>query len=354
MSVAPKASIVLTGCGWVTPLAAGTIAQVFSAARRGDRPPTTPGGYWPVPDEWGDARDDLPKEIRADKGAWMTAVALLHACQEASLDAHFASPERVGLVLGCGLAGQAGMIGFAGEVRKQSARFVSPIHFPQTVGNYVAGAMARGFNIRGPNLTLASGPASGLDAILEARAMLAAGDADLVFTGGVETLTEPLARGLADPDVHFSEGACLFILERAASAAARGRPVLGVIQGGDRSPINRLRPPTPGDVLLSCAGCGWAGAVFVEHWVGRCGGAAGAAALAGAIGATDGGPVPLLGPDRPGQCAVAPIPLDRFADTDGAVRAAVQACADNAHATTIELTIPRRVAARLASPGTLR
>ena len=57
------------------------------------------------------------------------------------------------------------MIRFAEEVRAQSPRFVSPIHFPETVGNYLAAALARGFGFRGPNLTLA-GDSAGMEAVV--------------------------------------------------------------------------------------------------------------------------------------------------------------------------------------------
>ncbi len=190
MTSLPNQSIVLTGCGWVTPFAADSISDVLAAARQ--------PACWTVPDERLDDFPDLSNELKHDRGAWMTAVALEHACRSASVELKSLDSGRVGLVLGCGLAGQLGMIDFADEVRQQSPRFVSPIHFPQTVGNYIAGALARGYDIRGPNITLASGATSGLDAIVEACSLLACGSADLVFAGGTEQLSKALAEGLSE------------------------------------------------------------------------------------------------------------------------------------------------------------
>ena len=113
-STAP--SIVVSGCGWVTPVAVGTIDEVFAAARRSAGRPPAEGEYWPVDDQLLAGRTELKGELRRAKGAAMTAVALQVACQTASLPADSLDGERTGLVLGCALAGQSGMIGFAAEV----------------------------------------------------------------------------------------------------------------------------------------------------------------------------------------------------------------------------------------------
>jgi len=222
-------AIVITGCGWVTSFAAGGIEAVLQAAAGRTAPPTVSEGYWPVPDQLLEGYPDLLPECRNDPGAWLTAVAFELARRDSSLVPGSVPPERVGLVLGNALAGQSGMIDFANDVREQSARFVSPIRFPQTVGNYIAGALARAYDIRGPNSTIANGPASGLDAVVEACSLLTAGKADVVFAGGTERLTPALAMGLAEPDVMFSDGACLFVLERREHAVERGATVLATI-----------------------------------------------------------------------------------------------------------------------------
>lgn len=214
-------SIVITGCGWVTPFAHGNAAAVVAAAERA-APPPADARFWAVPDTFLAEFPHLTEEIRAEKGAWLAAIAIEHACREAGIVPANLDPTRIGMVLGCALAGQIGMIDFANEVREQSARFVSPIHFPQTVGNYIAGALARGYNIRGSNLTIAGGPLSGLDAVLEAASLLRRGGIDVVFAGGVECLTDPIVEGMDPGDAPPSEGACLFVLERESDAKQRG------------------------------------------------------------------------------------------------------------------------------------
>jgi 3-oxoacyl-[acyl-carrier-protein] synthase II len=223
--------IAVLGSGLVTPFTLGEAKDVL--ARTAPVQTSSDRGFWPVPDEFRDRIEGLTGEVKRDKAAWMTAGAMKAACQACGADLSTYAPERVGLVLGCAFAGQLGMIEFADEVRAQTARFVSPIHFPQTVGNYVAGAMARAFKIRGPNLTVAAGAISGLQAITTACDLLAEGTADLILAGGVETLSEALVQGLGgstfgtDNAGLYAEGACLYVLKRAVDVDSVSARIVG-------------------------------------------------------------------------------------------------------------------------------
>ena len=334
-------TVVLTGCGWVTPFAAGTIDEVLAAAGRGRAPAASEDVYWAVPDEMIADYPDLSAELKREKGGWITAAALIHARADASLREEDVDADRVGMVLGCALAGQLGMIDFATEVREQTARFVSPIHFPQTVGNYLAGALARSYGIRGPNATIACGAASGLDAIVEACGIVANGKANVVFAGGADTLSKELAGGLAEPGVRLSEGACLFVLESAAHAASRDAKALASIirHSHDHQRSDDTTAGQEGALLISGTSCRQPGAIVIEHWVGRCPGALGAACMAAAVGAVRGSVVPVR--DRADQDAVlaAQIPLDELRTDDGTVLAVVFADNDQTHRTSVELAI---------------
>ncbi len=332
----------LTGCGWVTPFAHGSIADVLTAAAKPHDRPQPTETCWTVPDRFAAEQSNLPVEAKKNKGAWMTAIALEHARQDASLDQHAPAAERIGLVLGCALAGQQGMIGFAEEVREQSARFVSPLHFPQTVGNYVAGAMARGFQLRGPNVTVASGPASGLDAMVEACALLASDQADAVFAGGTEQLTTGLAEALAGPGELLSEGACWFALERAGDAASRGAKPLAIIIRCDRVRPDDESGAADGKMIMSTTARPMSGAIFIEHWVGRSLGVCGPAAVAAAIGAIQGLEVPVAGVSDGGFVSPKRFALDKLTSSQGMIRSCVIADADGPHRTIVELLIPPR------------
>lgn len=287
-------TIAITGCGWVTPLAVGSIADVLSAVAGGNSlaPNDT---FHPISTEQLATAGDVSKEINRYHGAWVAAAALTHACRSARVELSAFQGDRVGLMLGCGFAGQLGMIDFANDVRQQTPRFVSPIHFPQTVGNYIAGALARGYDIRGPNATFASGIASSLDALLEAGRILSSRRADFVFAGGVEVLSDSIATGLAESTVALAEGACLCMLERLDDAEKRGAPVLATL---DQDGLARQDHSGGGTAstkpsITSTAGFVETGAVCIERAIGRCLGAAAVSALAIAIGAAGGAVVPV-------------------------------------------------------------
>ncbi|MHC4064432.1 MAG: beta-ketoacyl synthase N-terminal-like domain-containing protein [Planctomycetota bacterium] len=340
MTLSADKPIVLSGCGWVTPFAAGTISEVLTAARDTRSASTNAGGYRAIPD---DLREDYPQlsaELKRERPAWITGVAVELARQQAAMGAESVEADRVGMVVGCALAGQLGMIGFADEVRRQSARFVSPIHFPQTVGNYVSGALARSYDIRGPNLTLSSGVASGLDAIVEACSLLAGGGADAVFAGGTDTLSTELATSLADPGVEVAEGACWFVLERGDHAFARGVTPLATVARTACLPGTEAENAPGGKAIVSAAPGRYAGAICIEHWVGQCFAALGVAAAAAAIGAAGGLEIPQVDPSDIDTIAVGPIPAAELARTDAGTEALVFADADGAHRTVLELVIP--------------
>ena len=331
-------SIAITGCGWVTPFAAGTIGDVLQRLAAVDQTAPTQASFHGVPEHVLGPLDGIPAEARRERQVLHAAVALRHALASAALDLSTVDSARVGLAIGCALAGQVGMIDFAEDVRAQSPRFVSPIRFPQTVGNYPAGALARAFGLRGPSVTLASGTAGGLEAIREAAAWLVTGAADVAIAGGSDVFTEALAAGLKDESLPpLADGACLFVLERADHARTRGANPLGAIElGGKSSPKDNVaarmpvsdRPPAqsgttipPGEVVSS-AGFAHSGAIYIEHWTGRALAASGAAAVAAALGAWAGHPVPLVSADSTMHVARIASPLDHSPPAADSVRPA--------------------------------
>lgn len=330
--------VVLTGCGWVTPEATGTMANVCGEHDKKNRQDNKIKRDWRVSEKLLDEYPNIPKTIRQDKDAWMTAIAIEHSCQTASLDLSTIDGERTGLVLGCSLAGQPGMIQFASEVREQSARFVSPIHFPQTVGNYVAGAIARCFGIRGPNLTLAGGSSSGLDAIIEGFALLKSAKADVILAGGSEILSEEIANALQRPNTHLSEGACFFVMERLDHANKRKVKPLAVIQNVD-PPSDLQSTLDTNNKIVSTTTTRIPGAIFIEHWIGQSLAASGPAAIATAVYAAQNKNVPVVDETADQKITVRKIDINSYRDQDGNCSATVVAHTENNQRTMIELSI---------------
>ncbi|MCH8251357.1 MAG: hypothetical protein IID36_02775 [Planctomycetes bacterium] len=289
----------------------GGIDAVLSVAAAGSASISADGVFSAIPDSAVTHFDGLSKEIVLDKASWITAIALEHALEQAGIDRDGTDPCRTGMVFGSALAGQLGMIRFAEDVRAQSPRFVSPIHFPQTVGNYVSGALARAYHVRGPNQTLACGAASGLSAVIEGARLLSADMADVVYAGGSDRLSDALALGLDDGSRRFAEGACMFVLERADDAKARGATIIATITPppsaedeataatAARAEIDAGAASTE-EAIVSCATGRRPGGIDIAHWIGHCFAALGAAAIAAAIGAASGREVPVWSEDDSG------------------------------------------------------
>jgi len=288
--------VVLTGCGWVTPSVAGGMQKVMGFLEVNRTLGTGENWFHPVPRSMAESETSLPDSCRRDDHVWVAALAVHHALRSAGISQSAIPAERIGAVVGCAFAPLVGMIDFAEDVRKQSARFVSPLRFPQTVGNYVGGAIARGFDFRGPNSTLACGSASGLIALNDARRFLMEGRADAMLAGGAEKLTEALAMELAGDPGSVSEGACFFVVERRSSADRRGVKWLAAFEdsdaGSESAVVEMAGLQLP--VIHSSAGLIQRQSIHIESWIGRCFGASGAAAVAAAIAAARGFVVPMV------------------------------------------------------------
>jgi len=333
-------SVVISGCGWVTPFAAGTIELVLGKALSLGRPADCENARWSIPDDLLAAYKEFPPELIRDRGTWLAAIALEHARSDARIDASKLEPQRVGLILGDALAGQLGMMSFATEVREQTPRFVSPLHFPQTVGNYTAGALARAYSIRGPNATIAKrGSSAGLDAVVEGCGLIARGEADLIFAGGLNCMSGELARGMADPHAHLADGACLFVLEPASRAETRGVDWLAAVDITRR--LDTASDTTAEAPFLARALPDQPGAIVVAHWIGNCGGALGAACVAAAIGAGRGYEVPLQDGPSPENFVATTLCTSVTARERGAhVKTCVAADGDFGDESNVTLIIP--------------
>ena len=108
----------------------------------------------------------------------------------------------------------------------------------------------------------------------------------------------------------------------AGRVSSRAKPFAGAVEGD--SPI------------ISTAGLVCCGAIFIEHWIGRCIGAAGAAAVAAAIAAAQGQEVPFVDRADPGIVTVGRFEVDQRS-TDKGLCAVILADADDAHRSFVEL-----------------
>ncbi|MEO6566089.1 MAG: beta-ketoacyl synthase N-terminal-like domain-containing protein [Casimicrobiaceae bacterium] len=132
---------------------------------------------------------------------------------------------------------------------RELADHVNPMWLLRTLPNNVLGHVGIQYNLKGTNACITNHSVGGTLAVIEAMEALRAGEADRVVAVGHETPIEPqmvlyyhrvglLAKNVLRPfdaagdGSLFGEGAGALMLETAASAAARGAPVIGEVLGG--------------------------------------------------------------------------------------------------------------------------
>lgn len=124
----------------------------------------------------------------------------------------------------------------ASVIAGSSVTDTSAMELPNASSNVIGSSIAIRHGLRGPNVMLCNGAASGLDAVHLARTLLAARRADRVLVVGAEAAGTAAARwhGLSTDELF--DGAAALVLEDAEAAAADGRPVHALVDAFRRRP----------------------------------------------------------------------------------------------------------------------
>lgn len=245
----------LTGAGVVTPLGR-KVEDVFDAlcsGRSGLRTPP-PGhvaaGYLDVAGiaPAVEATEVLPPtETRAVDRSLLLALAAAHdAVADAGLRVGTdVDPERVAVVVSTGGGGLESYEDFAALRRERGRPAVSPYLLPGMLSNMAAARIAIAYGITGYSSSISTACSSGAQSIAEALRLIRGGEADVVICGGYDAPLHPtiaaafanaraLARNWPDPvrasrpfdrrrnGFVLAEGAAVVVVERAATADARG------------------------------------------------------------------------------------------------------------------------------------
>ncbi|MCU1679756.1 MAG: beta-ketoacyl-[acyl-carrier-protein] synthase family protein [Amycolatopsis sp.] len=254
--------VVVTGLGATTPLG-GTATDTWKALLDGV------SGVITLPDEWAAAlparlaarmavdpmsRLERVEARRLDRSTQAAVVAAREAWQDAELAGGVVDPDRVAVVMGTGIGGVTTLIGNKEALTGAGYRRVSPRMIQMTMPNGAAAAISIDLGARAGANTLASACASGAEALAHGLDLIRFGRADVVIAGGTEACVDELtmagfaqARAMSarnDDPTHASrpfdkardgfvlgEGAAVLVLERATTAAARGRRPYAVLAG---------------------------------------------------------------------------------------------------------------------------
>lgn len=263
----PRARIVITGIGPVTPI--GTGVDSFWDSLRLGRSGVGPiqaydatGHKVRIAAEVTDFDPDPYIEPKAAKRmarfAQLGVVAARLAVEDARLDLGTVDPERVATVVNTGGGGVTTIAQEALTLERRGPDRVSPFFVPVMAMNMASCQVSIELGLQGPAITSAAACASSIYAFQDAATLLRLGEADLALVGGTESNISPLGiAGLAnmhalsrhndDPagasrpfdqdrdGFVFGEGAVVCVVETLAGAQQRGARIYAEVLGGGRT-----------------------------------------------------------------------------------------------------------------------
>jgi 3-oxoacyl-[acyl-carrier-protein] synthase II len=191
---------------------------------------------------------------RTARFSQLAIAAAREAVADAGLDVEPIA-DKVGVAVGCAVAGTPETEANVRSLLEDGPRAVSPFYVASTILNMAACEVAIDLGAHGPVTASALACATGTYAVLEARRLILAGEADVVIAGGADAgINEAVFAGLSnmgplserndDPTgasrpfdsdrdgFVFGEGAVVLVVESAEHAAARGAAPYGSVAGG--------------------------------------------------------------------------------------------------------------------------
>ena len=214
---------------------------------------------------------DNPKEARrADRSQQMATASATMAIEDAG--DLTSDPARCGVIYATGVGG---LQTFEEQVLvhdRKGARRVSPFMVPMIMPNAPGAAISMRFGLQGPNETITTACAASTHAIGYATRLIQMGYADVIVSGGAESVMSPVgtagfqnmtalsSSGRSMPfdkdrdGFMMTEGSATLILEEMESAKARGIRIYGEVLGsGSTADAHHITAPAPGgDGALRC------------------------------------------------------------------------------------------------------
>lgn len=281
-----KRRVVVTGLGLITPLGIGVDSswKAFLEGKSGiGRITRFDASDLPVHIA-GEVKDFDPslyieqKEIKKmDRFIHFALAASTMAIEDSGIRITDENAERIGVIIGSGIGGLPAIEHYHKVYLEKGYRRITPFFIPMLIINLASGQVSIKFGAKGPNSAVATACATGSHAIGDAFRIIQRGEADVMITGGTESVITPLAIGgfavmkalstrnneperASRPfDVNrdgfvMGEGAGIVILESLENAKARGARIYAEVVGyGMTSDAYHITAPAPeGEGAATC------------------------------------------------------------------------------------------------------
>lgn len=132
---------------------------------------------------------DRKEARKVDRFTQTALVASDQAVQDAGISKDNVNPDRVGVITGSGIGGlitfQEEVINFA---KGDGTPRFNPFFIPKMILDIAAGHISMRHGFRGPNFAVVSACASSTNAMMEAFNLIRMGKADIILTGGSESV----------------------------------------------------------------------------------------------------------------------------------------------------------------------
>ncbi|MDQ3682877.1 MAG: beta-ketoacyl-ACP synthase II [Bacteroidota bacterium] len=213
---------------------------------------------------------DKKEARKLDRFSQTAIVASDFSVNDAGIDKDNVDPDRVGVVIGSGIGG---IVTFQDEVLNfakgdGTPRF-NPFFIPKMILDIAAGHISMRHGFRGPNFAVVSACASSTNAMMESINLIRLGKAEIIITGGAESVIseagvggfnamKALSERNTDPKTAsrpydqgrdgfvIGEGAGVLVFEELEHALARGAKIYCEVAGaGATADAHHITAPHP-------------------------------------------------------------------------------------------------------------
>ncbi|MBT3259903.1 MAG: beta-ketoacyl-[acyl-carrier-protein] synthase II, partial [Deltaproteobacteria bacterium] len=194
--------VVVTGLGMVTPLGTGVAKnwEAVCAGKSGIGNITKFDASGFASRIAGEVTDFNPQDFMAKQQIRRFDVFIHYALastrmamEDADLKINQKNAHRVGCVTGSGLGGLGMLEHYHSVLLEKGPKRISPFFIPGIIANMAPGQMAIEFGAKGPNISIETACAASAHAVGEAFRYIREGFADIMLTGGAESVITPLA-----------------------------------------------------------------------------------------------------------------------------------------------------------------